>query len=98
MITGSCTARSKRQAAPESASHVSNRSTAPRETKKATGIATHKLRHSKQSISLPTSPLPKRARNRTTRSAGPSSFSSEWVLRQDAREADTQLGQNSAPL
>jgi len=94
MITGSCTARSNRQAAPERANHASIRSEGLRQVNKATGAATQTLRQLKQSISLPAEPLPRRARKRTTRSLGPSSFASKWVIRQVARTARRNLGQN----
>src|SRR2546425_1184213 len=87
--------RSNKQAAPDSANHVSSRSSGFAETKNAIGIATHKLRHWKQSINLATSPFPKRARNRTMRSAGPSSLASKCVIRQVARTARTSRAQKA---
>ena len=98
MITGSCTARCKRQAAPESASQMSSQSSGFRETKSATGAAIHRLRHSKQSISLPAKLCPKRTRNRTIKSAGPSSLASRCVIRQVARAARTNLIQKVVPV
>ena len=58
MITGSCTARCKRQTAPESASQMNSQSSRFRDTKSAAGAATHRLRHSKQSISLLSQAVP----------------------------------------
>ena len=85
--------RSNKQAAPDSANHVSSRPNGLWETKKAIGSAIHKLRHWKQSISLPANPLPKRARIRTMRSAGPSSLASKCVIRQVASAAKRKLNQ-----
>src|SRR5437867_121338 len=90
--------RSNKQAAPDSANHVSSRSSGLRETKKASGSAIHRLRHWKQSISLPASPLPKRARSRTMRSAGPSSLASKCVIRHVARTARMNLDQKAISL
>ena len=90
--------RSNKQAAPESATHVSSKSNGLRETKNAIGTATHKLRHWKQSINLAASPFPKSARNLMMRSAGPSSLASRCVIRQVARTARMKLGQNPISL
>ncbi len=89
-MTTACWPRcSKRQAAPESANHVKSKSNGLRETKNATGAATQRLRHWKQSTSLPMNPMPKRARKRAIRSAGPSSLANKCVIRQVTRAAST---------
>jgi hypothetical protein len=95
MITGSCTTRSSTQAAPDRASHASTRSDRLRQVSNATGAATQTLRQLKQSISLPACPLPRRARMRRTKSAGPSSFASRWVIRHVARMPRTKRDQKS---
>src|SRR5258706_1503660 len=89
---------SNKQAAPDSANHISSRSSGRRETKKASGSAIHKLRHWKQSISLPATELPKRARTRTMKSAGPSSLASKCVTRQVTRMARMNLDQKPISL
>jgi len=98
MITGSCTARSNTQAAPDRANHAKIRSNGLRQVSTAIGAATHTLRQLKQSISFPVDPLPRSARNLTTTSAGPSSFARKWVIRQVARIANTNRTQKLASL
>src|SRR5262249_48880138 len=82
-----------RQAAPESASQLNSQPSSCCDTKSAAGAAIHRLRQLKQSIRLPAKPPPRRARNRTITSAGPSSLASRCVTCQVARAARTNRAQ-----